>query len=577
MIDSRIDLPPLPELPMEEPPQGPPQDQPNGKAPAGNGAGHADPGPEQHPDDDDDLAVIKIVAGDLMRLTETAEAALVASGAFVFQRGGAIVQPSLALVMAAAGTKTPSWQIDLVKSAALRANLDAAANYKRWDERKKIWRPANCPTEIAEILLSIGRSNLRPLAGIITAPTLRHDGSVLETPGYDERTGLLFRPGDIEFPPIPDRPTRKQAEAARDLLCDLLAEFAFVSGQRGVDASVAFSGFATALIRRSMASAPLHAISSPSPGSGKSFLVDLVSMVTTGYRAPVAALSGRDEEDEKRLDAHLLVARSILSLDNASHPIGGDRLCQILTQESVSFRPMGYTAIIQAATNITLFATGNNLAFAGDVLRRCILCRIDPEEEHPEQREFKTSPMSAVTARRAEFVVAVLTMLRAYIAAGRPSPSKPLASYEHWCQMVRDPLIWLGFTDPIASMADVETTDGSREDTAELFACWIEQFGEVFISAREAVDIASKRHTDQADRPIGFVYPKINAALAAVAADRSGTISAKQLGYWLRAHVDQIVGGLRLTHKLDKHSKVMTWKIAKSTNSDLRGRAGKSG
>ena len=37
---------------------------------------------------------------------------------------------------------------------------------------------------------------------------------MLDEPGYDPATGLLFDPGGTEFPAVPEAPTRKEALAA---------------------------------------------------------------------------------------------------------------------------------------------------------------------------------------------------------------------------------------------------------------------------------------------------------------------------------------------------------------------------
>ena len=42
---------------------------------------------------------------------------------------------------------------------------------------------------------------IKPLAGIIESPTIRADGSILQTPGWDEATGLIYRP-NAEYPHI---------------------------------------------------------------------------------------------------------------------------------------------------------------------------------------------------------------------------------------------------------------------------------------------------------------------------------------------------------------------------------------
>ena len=112
------------------------------------------------------------------------------------------------------------------------------------------------------------------LTGIINCPTLRPDGLILDLPGYDAQTGLLFDPQDVRFPALPRDPDRSTALRALDFLKDLISTFPFVTD---ADRSVALSGILTALIRRSLPTAPLHGFSAPTAGTGKSMLVDLAS------------------------------------------------------------------------------------------------------------------------------------------------------------------------------------------------------------------------------------------------------------------------------------------------------------
>ena len=77
------------------------------------------------------------------------------------------------------------------------------------------------------ILARERRWTIPRVSGIITTPTLRPDGSLLATPGYDPRSELYLLPG-LQLPPIPERPTDEQAQAALELLTDLFSEFSFV-------------------------------------------------------------------------------------------------------------------------------------------------------------------------------------------------------------------------------------------------------------------------------------------------------------------------------------------------------------
>ena len=108
------------------------------------------------------------------------------------------------------------------------------------------------------------RLRFPPLMGIVSAPLILTNGRVIDNRGYDARTGLYFDPLGTSFPPIPKKPTQEDAQEALNLLNDLLQEFPFTN-----DASkaVALSGFLTAVLRRAIDFAFMHAITAPAFGA----------------------------------------------------------------------------------------------------------------------------------------------------------------------------------------------------------------------------------------------------------------------------------------------------------------------
>jgi putative DNA primase/helicase len=61
---------------------------------------------------------------------------------------------------------------------------------------------------------------------------------------------------------------------------------------------------------------------------------------------------------------------------------GGDRTAII--------RLLGFSKNVETPVNAALYATGNNLAIAGDLVRRTLLCSLDAQCERPELRTFET-------------------------------------------------------------------------------------------------------------------------------------------------------------------------------------------
>ena len=112
------------------------------------------------------------------------------------------------------------------------------------------------------------------LTGILLAPTLRANGAVLASPGYDRSSGLFLDFQGASFPEIPDSPTKEEAREALDVLCDLLAQSPFVSP---ADRSVALSYLLTILVRPTLPTSPLFAFSATTRGTGKSWIIACLS------------------------------------------------------------------------------------------------------------------------------------------------------------------------------------------------------------------------------------------------------------------------------------------------------------
>jgi hypothetical protein len=221
---------------------------------------------------------IRVIPSELPRVVNEAEQALISLGEEFFERGGMLVRPVRSTIINKDGT-AEGWQLIPVARPYLVEALCRAAQFVRMNGQFKVWKPIDAPDKVASALLSRrGKWKLPVLNGIVQTPFLRVDGSLCETPGYDQASQLLFK-AEGTFPPIPQQPNRDDALAALALLDRLIETFPFISK---ADRSVALAAMLSTLDRRSMATAPLFAFNSPVAGTGKSKLVDLCSILATG-------------------------------------------------------------------------------------------------------------------------------------------------------------------------------------------------------------------------------------------------------------------------------------------------------
>ena len=483
---------------------------------------------------------IDLRAGELPRIVTETENALLASGLPIFSRADRLMQPVHQIVAAADGRKTMITRLHELSPRSLQLALGDAAIFRK-TSRQQRWVSTDCPLPLAQIILAKGSWNLPYIKGIASTPTLRPDGSLLVTPGYDPQTQFYLL-SDLVLPVIPSRPKLEDAQAALAQLSELFSEFAFVDQE--LDRAVALAALLTTLVRSALPIAPMVLVHAHVPGTGKSYLVDLVAMIATGRLCPVIALVANREENDKRVGAMILGGAPIISFDNCNDDLDdASILCHVTERPRVSIRILGRSEAPECEVTSAVLATGNNVAVKGQLIRRTLRCKLDAVTERPELRRFKKNALNDALVNRGTYVAAALTIIRAYLAAGAPEVCGPLGSYSDWSRMVRSPLIWLGQPDPFKSTEQTREEDSELADIREFFDLWLSS------DLRLGYDYATARIIEVAcERPAGFNPPVFKQFLLRVAASKKNdtVISPDRLGWWLRRISGRVVGDFRL-------------------------------
>jgi hypothetical protein len=508
---------------------------------------------------DEKRPVIRVEPGMLAELATDGEAALIDAGVPFYAHGDELQRPVVDEVEATKGRKTMVARFTTVTQDMLRDFLARTARWERWNERRKAYTPTNPPREVAAVILSRAAEwQFRRAVGVITTPTLRPDGTILDQPGYDPATRLIL----IEpprMPPIPEKPTKEAAAEALELLNGLLDELPFSDE---ASRSVALSELVTPVVRGALPVAPMHANRAPAPGSGKSYLLDISSAISSGQPCPVISAGADEFETEKRLGAALLKGQSQIAIDNLNGELRGDALCQIIERPIVEVRPLGVSQLKRIESRATIFATGNNLILVGDVVRRVVLCTLDPNVERPELRQFKRNPVDMVLQDRGLYIAAALTIVRAYLTAGCPDKLPTLASFEEWSRLVRSALVWLGRADPVDTMEAARAEDPELDTMRRIFTTWREAIGTDRPQTTGELKKFAEAKTgsgDYHDYHAAPAHPELLEALLAVAYGKGGEINSKALGRWLGQKKGRIVDGCKLVAREDGHGKQVKW------------------
>ncbi len=454
----------------------------------------------------DDRPVID-VSWELHRQCNAAIRALAQHDPGIYHRDGQLVHVvKLGRIESTPERPCGTPEIRVLTASALAARLSAVARWIRIYHRKdgpeeKAMFP---PAAVSRALCDFGQwTGIRRLEGIIETPTFRPDGTIIDEPGWDSTTGLLYAPSS-DYPPIPEHPTREDACAAYLALREPFEDFPYANAAH---IAVPIAAILTILARPAiLGSVPAFLFDASDRGAGKSLQVQCLARIVFGrWSRPRSfpAKEGRVNEEElaKVLGAVALGGRPLLDFDNVRCVVDGAPLLAALTTiEEQEFRVLGESRDALMIWRAVVCMGGNNLAIGDEMARRSLLARCEPPDEHHERRAdlphekggYRHARLREwVASNRARLVVAALTLLRAWFAAKRPRMgSGTKASFEEWSDIIPHVILWAGGPDVTLCLPSTEEADEDPGKAAlrALIAIWHRLEGPDGMTCRQLVD-----------------------------------------------------------------------------------------
>lgn len=400
---------------------------------------------------------------------------------------------------------------------------------------------------------------VRVLTGVIEAPALRPDGTIIQgEPRYDATTGLYFSPS-AAFPTIADMPTREDAQRAAHELLEVVADFPFATdAHRSAWLAAVLTGFARPAID---GCCPFVAIDATTPGTGKTLLASLLVHIVLGRDAAKYSQPETDDEMRKRITSTVTSGEPLVVIDNIARPMAYPSLDGLLTSTEWADRELGSNRIVRGEARAIWVGTGNNLAIGGDLARRTLHVRLESQLENPEERDDFTQPdvMAWVTEHRPRLVAAALTMLRAYIVAGCPASGvKRWGSFERWSSLVAGCIAWTGFPDPTQTRAELEASaDEGKAVLVAILDLWQRMGGKDGITVAAVIkNLFGAAHAfERATEPDW--YAEARETIESIAAAPNGKPSPRKLGAFLKKCRRRVVGGRWLDEAGLSHSAVV--------------------
>jgi hypothetical protein len=332
---------------------------------------------------------------------------------------------------------------------------------------------------------------IKHLRTVVAFPPMDGAGSICVEEGYNKETEVYFS-GGVKVT-VKDKPTKEDAQSAIAELLDIVVDFPFA----GENHKAAWIAAVLTPLTRFMHSGnfPLAVFQSNGPRIGKTRLAKIISLIVTGADCPFI-LQTNQEEERKRMLSFLKLGRSIGLIDNVTGEYGGANLAAILTSRFFEDRTLGHSKMVVVSNDCFWMVSGNNIILAPDISERSLNVRLQCDDERPNLRTgWKHEDLfKHVLDNRQALLSAAMTILKAYITAGKPKQNIPqFGSFEEWNDLVCGALVWAGMANPTSTREELEQeADIHRVTSCGLVDGWLELQAELGkfdgMTAREARD-----------------------------------------------------------------------------------------
>lgn len=445
---------------------------------------------------------------------------------------------------------------------ALRGVLDRVANWgeprttKKGNEVLKWGPPRMEAVKDLQALPGWDPQIIPILETIVESPRFLPNGRLVTSPGYYPEARLYYNPpASLTDLVIPSRPTRDQVEAAKRLIFDdLFVDFPFANRASKANAlACMLLPFVRFMID---APTPLHMYEAPTEGTGKGKLANACAFPSLGRELESTPQKEDEAEWRKAITTTLMSGATHFFIDNMYNPRGWDDamlpidsgvLASGLTQPYWKDRILGVNANARIKVRCIWMASGNNIEWSRELVRRVVPIRLLPAIENPSERKtFKHEPIEEwIAENHRALLEACLTLCQAWIAEGQPHGKARMASYEKYSRVMGGILEVIEVPGFIANVK--ETIGKDRESTRwpALVRAWHE--------AREGMPTAGADlyqlifgEVDEYGKKVTAGKPELQVAFAEVLGEGKELSQKQKLGNALVKQVDRVYGDLRI-------------------------------
>lgn len=350
------------------------------------------------------------------------------------------------------------------------------------------------PNTCAEHMMLFADQSVPAIDTLVRIPTVRKDGTIHDTEGYDPKSRIWYAP-EFKLEPIPEQPTSSDMRAALEQIVAPFAQFPFVEEAGSLSATIAC--LVDQIVRPMIAGArPLFAFDAPAikgQGTGKSRLAGAIGAIITGREVEVTPWPDDPKELPKTITAKLLASEPFVIFDNLEGVIRHKDLAALATTTMWSSRLLHTNDTPRLPQTATWCMTLNGARYSPDIARRTLTIKLDAKTADPHKRTgFKIENLIPWCIRhRAQIIRACLILVRAWVVAGRPRDTRFVAgSFEPWQEIVGGVLYHAGLTGLPLTIEESQGRNVDAQEHDSFIARWAENFGLQPVTAVQLAGLA---------------------------------------------------------------------------------------
>ena len=395
-------------------------------------------------------------------------------------------------------------EMEIINEQHISRRLGKFANYIRINGRTGIVSQIAPLQRFGGELMPFLQDGLSEIRSVSSIPIYDDNLVLIDKPGFHEGSGIYFSPDEsLNIPNVP-----YDGIAGLKILKNVVCDFPFVTES---DRCHWIVGLLQTFVRNLInGPTPIYLMDAPTPGSGKTLLAKMMSLVIIGKLCALHTVTADDNDEiRKKITTVLGQNSEMLVLDNLSGKLNSSALASLVTHTTWTDRILGTNNQITIENKAVMIITSNNLIISEEMGRRMARIRIEPDTDSPGRRDISKfvhpSIEQWILQHRGEIIWACISIIEHWKRTGAKLGKRTIGSFEQWGAIMSGILESINYDHLMENQQSlIEASDDDRMELESFYANWWQEFGDQLVTSKELVKLCQRKGNGDMSEVRGF-------------------------------------------------------------------------